>query len=239
MNRTPILLPVCVFALSAAAALTATAAPPAPSASGLDLAGLDRSVRPGDDFFRYANGSWTAANEIPPDRSSWGSAEILDDLTRKRTSDLIQSAGKGAAPGSEAYKVGAYYSAYMDEATIEAAGLTPLQPQLARIDAIKDRASLARVLGATLRADVDVLNSTNLHTENLFGLWVAQDLSNPKRYLPFLLQGGLVMPDRDYYLNDSQKMADIRVQYQTHITKVLMLAQIDQAAARGARVLDL
>jgi len=239
MNRTPTLLPVCVFALSAAAALTATAAPAAPSASGLDLAGLDRSVRPGDDFFRYANGSWTAANEIPPDRSSWGSAEILDDLTRKRTSDLIQSAGKGAAPGSEAYKVGAYYSAYMDEATIEAAGLSPLQPQLARIDAIKDRASLARALGSTLRADVDVLNSTNLHTENLFGLWVAQDLSDPKRYLPFLLQGGLVMPDRDYYLNDSQKMADIRVQYQTHITKVLMLAQIDQAPARGARVFDL
>jgi putative endopeptidase len=242
MNRTPILLPVCVFALSAAAALTAMAAPAAPaapSASGLDLGGLDRAVRPGDDFFRFANGAWMAANEIPPDRSSWGSAEVLDELTRKRTSDLIQSASKGAAPGSEAFKVGAYYAAYMDEATIESAGLAPLQPQLARIDAIKDRASLARVLGATLRADVDVLNSTNLHTENLFGLWVAQDLSDPKRYLPFLLQGGLVMPDRDYYLNDSQKMADIRVQYQTHITKVLMLAQIDQAPARGARVLDL
>ena len=239
MNRTPLLLPVCVFALSAAAALTAVAAPAAPSTSGLDLAGLDRAVRPGDDFFRYANGGWMAANEIPADRSSWGSAEILDDLTRKRTSDLIQSASKGAAPGSEAYKVGAYYAAFMDEATIESAGLTPLQPQLARIDAIKDRATLAHALGATLRADVDVLNSTNLHTENLFGLWVAQDLSNPKRYLPFLLQGGLVMPDRDYYLNDSQKMADIRVQYQTHITKVLMLAQIDQAPARGARVFDL
>src|SRR5579863_4155190 len=103
MNRTSPLLPVCVVALGLAAALTAGAAAPPPSASGLDLAGLDRSVRPGDDFFRYANGSWMAANEIPPDRSSWGSAEILDDLTRKRTADLIQSAGKGAAPGSEGY----------------------------------------------------------------------------------------------------------------------------------------
>ena len=94
-------------------------------------------------------------------------------------------------------------------------------------------------LGATLRADVDVLNNTNLHTENLFGLWVAQDLSDPSRYAPFLLQGGLVMPDRDFYLNPSQKMADIRTQYQAHIARMLALAQLPQAEARAARILEL
>jgi putative endopeptidase len=242
MKRMPT-LPLNLAAFTAATVLTLTAAAATPatggSASGLDLKGIDRTGAPGDDFFRYANGTWIAATEIPPDRSAWGAGEIVDELTRKRTSDLIQGAAKGAPAHSEAFKVGTYYAAYMDEAAIESAGLTPLQPQLARIDAIKDLTSLARVLGSTLRADVDVLNSTNLHTENLFGLWVAQDLNNPKRYLPFLLQGGLVMPDRDYYLNDSQKMADIRLQFQMHITRVLMLAQIDQAAARGARVFDL
>ncbi len=238
MKRMPT-LPLNLAAFTAATVLTLTAAAATPasggSASGLDLKGIDRTVAPGDDFFRYANGTWIAATEIPPDRSAWGAGEIVDELTRKRTSDLIQGAAKGAPAHSEAFKVGTYYAAYMDEAAIESAGLTPLQPQLARIDAIKDLTSLARVLGSTLRADVDVLNSTNLHTENLFGLWVAQDLNDPKRYLPFLLQGGLVMPDRDYYLDDSQKMADIRLQFPDAHHQVLMLAQIDPAAARRRR----
>ena len=120
----------------------------------------------------------------------------------------------------------------MDEETIEKQGLAPLEPALKRIDAIKDRTELARALGATLRADVDVLNSTNFHTENLFGLWVAQDLNDPTRYAPFLLQGGLVMPDRDYYLNPSQKMADIRSQVPGAYRRVLTLAQQPDAPAR-------
>jgi len=95
------------------------------------------------------------------------------------------------------------------------------------------------VLGATLRTDVDVLNNTNLHTENLFGLWIAQDLSDPKRYLPFMLQGGLVMPDRDYYLNPSQKMAEIRTQYQAHIAAMLGLANVADAPKKAAAIFAL
>ena len=173
--------------------------------SGLDVAGIDRAVRPGDDFFAYANGAWIKATAIPPDRSAWGSGEIVIELTRKRTAELIQSAGQAAVPHSDAMKIGTYYAAYMDEAAVESAGLKPLQPGLSRIAAINDRAALAQALGATLRADVDFLNNTNLHTENLFGLWVAQDLSDPSRYAAFLLQGGLGMPDRDFYLNPSQR----------------------------------
>jgi predicted metalloendopeptidase len=112
-------------------------------------------------------------------------------------------------------------------------------PLLKEIDAINDRAALARALGSTLRADVDVLNNTNLYTENLFGLWVAQDLSEPTHYSPFLLQGGLGMPDRDYYLNSSQKMADIRTQYQAHIAAVLSLARLGSAQEKAKAIFEL
>ena len=127
----------------------------------------------------------------------------------------------------------------MDEETIEKKGLAPLEPALKRIDAIKDRKELARALGASLRADVDVLNSTNLHTANLFGLWVAQDLDDPCRYAPFILQGGLVMPDRDYYLNPSPAMAAIRAKYQEHIAAMLTLAHQPDPAGSAARIFAL
>jgi predicted metalloendopeptidase len=213
--------------------LPVTAASGAPG--GPDLAGIDRAVAPGDDFFRYANGAWLAATEIPPDRSSYGAGAIVDERTLQRTVEVIKNAGSGG----DSAKVGAYYAAYLDEGRIESAGLKPLAPELARIDAIKDRGALAQVLGATLRTDVDVLNNTNLHTENLFGLWIAQDLSDPKRYLPFMLQGGLVMPDRDYYLNPSQKMAEIRTQYQAHIAAMLGLANVADAPKKAAAIFAL
>jgi predicted metalloendopeptidase len=206
---------------------------------GLDFAGMDPSVAPGDDFFRYANGRWLASTEIPPDRSSWGVSGQLAELTLQRTAELIRAADASAAPGSEARKIGDYYAAYMDAARIERLGLAPLEPLLKDIDAINDRAALARALGGTLRADVDVLNNTSLHTENLFGLWVAQDLSDPKRYSAFLLQGGLGMPDRDYYLNPSQKMGDIRTRYQAHIAAVLTLAHIAGGEEKAARIFEL
>ena len=248
MIRTPRSIASRALALTAAAAgLTLTtsslsaaspAATPAPSPHGLDLAGIDRSAAPGDDFFHYANGAWLKVTEIPPDRSSYGPAEQLAELTAERTAELVRNTA-GAPAGSEARKIGDYYASFMDEAGIEKKGLEPLQPALRRIDAIKDRAGLAQALGATLRADVDVLNNTNLHTDNLLGLWVAQDLDDPARYVPFLLQGGLGMPDRDYYLNPSQNMADIRAKYQAHIAGMLALAHLPDAQGKAARIFDL
>ncbi len=221
----------------AAAAVVAGAATAPAQRHGLDVAGIDKRVAPGDDFFRYANGTWLKSSEIPADRSSYGTGAQLSELTAERTAELIRTAAAGAAAGTEARKIGDYYDSFMDEAAIESKGAGPLQPGLEAIDAIKSRAALARSLGATLRADVDVLNNTNLQTENLFGLWVAQDLDDPARYSPFLLQGGLGMPDRDYYLNPSPKMSDIRARYQAHIAAVLELAHLPDARARaGARV---
>jgi putative endopeptidase len=236
------------FLLSAAAlslgVLAASAAPnPTPSASpgtGIDLAGIDRAVAPGEDFFAHANGAWVRATEIPPDRAAYGSSGAVNDLTGRRTAELIQqAAGSGAAAGSAARKIGDYYTSYVDEAAIDAKGLAPLAPQLARIAAISDRAALARVLGGTLRTDVDALNSTNFYTDNLFGLWIAQDLNDPSRYLPFLLQGGLDMPDRAYYVDPAPRMESLRREYLAHVTRVLELAGTSGAGERAARIVDL
>jgi len=207
---------------------------------GIDLAGIDKSVAPGDDFFAYANGAWVKSTPIPADRSSWGPGEMLTEMTGKRTADLIAEASRSQAPkGSDAAKVGDYYASYMDEEGIESKGLAPLEPRLREIAAIADARSLARYLGSTLRTDVDVLNSTNFYTDNVFGLWVAQDLDDPTHYSPFLLQGGLGMPDRDYYLDPSQKMNDVRAKYRQHLTTMLQLARIDEAETKAARIYDL
>src|SRR6516162_870252 len=228
----------CAMALTLAAVCGLTLAAN-PGDRGLDFSGIDRSIAPGDDFFRYANGSWLAQTEIPADRSSWGTGAQLDELTVKRTDELIRAADSAATAGTEARKIGDYYASYMDAARIDRLALTPLAPLLKKIDAITDRTGLARALGATLRADVDILNSTNLHTPNIFGLWVAQDLSDPTHYSPFIVQGGLGMPDRDYYLSSSQKMADIRTQYQAHIAAVLSLAHISGANDKAKGIFEL
>ncbi len=203
------------------------------------LAGMDRSVRPGDDFFAYANGGWVASTKIPADRSDWGTFAMLRERTLERTAGLIREAATQSNPTPEARKIAAYFAAFMDEATIERKGLAPLKPTLDAIAALRDRRELASALGAALRADVDVLNNTHLHTANVFGLWVAADLDDPARYVPILLQGGLELPDRDYYLDPSPHMAAIRAQYQAHIAAVLALAHIPDARTKAARIYDL
>jgi len=217
-------------------ALAAHAEPERPA--GLDLAGMDAKVAPGDDFFRYANGAWLDAVVIPADRGSWGATGELAELTTTRVADLIKAAA-GAPAAGEAGKVGAFYASYMDEARIEALGLAPLKPALARIAAIKTRAGLAAELGRELRADVDALNSTDFETDNLFGLWVEQDLDDPGRYAPYLLQGGLGMPDRGYYLASTPGMKATRKAYQAYVERVLTLAGVRAAAHKAQRIVEL
>src|SRR5450432_2193863 len=210
---------------------------PEPDTAGVDLAGIDRAIAPGDDFFGYANGAWVKRTEIPADRSSYGTGAVLTELTARRTADLIKEAALHAPAGSDAQKIGDTYASFMDEDGIEAKGIAPLQPALDRIAAIADAGGLGRALGETLRTDVDVLNNTNDDTDNLFGLWVAQDLDDPSRYAPFLLQGGLVLPDRDYYLDPSKRMIEIRDHYRAHIATMLTLAGIGDADAKATGIL--
>jgi len=246
------LLPVWLAAITAAcgagrsdapASATASAALPAAGAPGggtaIDLAAMDRSVVPGNDFFAYANGGWLAHHDIPPDRSGWGTAAILEELTARRTAALIAEAAADAPAGTDARKIGDYYASYLDQAEITRRGTAPIRPLLDRIAAIADRRSLATVLGTTLRADVDVINNTHYDTENLFGVWVTQDLSDPGRYAAVLLQGGLGLPDRDYYLDPAPRMAEIRGTYQAHVAALLALAGWSDAPGRAARVVAL
>ena len=229
------LLPVAAMLATAAAA-----EPEAPTTSGIDLAGMNPRVAPGDDFYAYTNGAWLATTEIPADRSSWNMFAALDEETNQRIITLIEGAAKNRmAATPEERLVGDFYTAYMDEAGIETRGLAPLQPRLQRIATIGDKAALARLLGGNLRADVDPLNSTNFFTEHLFGLWVAQGFDDPTHYTPYLLQGGLGMPDREYYLSGTPRMEALRNQYRLHIAKVLRLGGLADAEVRAGRIFAL
>jgi putative endopeptidase len=222
------------------AAVPACTRKPSSQEAGLDLAGMDKTVAPGDDFNAYSNGGWIKSTPIPADKSSYGIFAILTDETRKRTLSLIQDAAKSGAPASEdARKIGDFYGSFMDEAAIESKGIAPLKPQLDAFAAIADRHALARAIGATLRADVDALNSTNFETDNLFGIWVTQGLTDPSHTYPYLLQGGLGMPDRDYYLSTSPQMAQLRKQYLAHIEAMFKLSGYTNPAGRATRVFAL
>ncbi len=226
-------------ALASAVLLTA-ASRDAPSAHGIDLAGIDHSVAPGDDFFAYANGAWIKKSEIPADKASYGPAEILIEKTREQVRGLIQNAAKGHPPaGSDAQKVGDYYASYLDEAAINAKGLAPLKDDMARIAAIRNRQALSTYLGSTLRADVDALNATNFYTDNIFGVWISQAFENPSHNVPYVMQGGLGMPDRDYYIAKSAKMEGIRAKYRAHIAAMLKLAGIADAEIKAQSIFDL
>lgn len=205
---------------------------------GFDASGMDRSVAAGDNFFDFANGSWVKNTEIPADRSRFGSFNVIAEKTQADTRAILEGAASNSQADGEDKMIGDYYAGFMDEAGIEQRGLAPLQPQLQAIDALADKAALARALGGDVRADVDLLNATDFHTDRLFGLWVSVDLLQPSRTAPYLVQGGLGMPDRDFYLGDG-RMAGLRRQYQDYIGNLLQMAGIADAAAKAKRILAL
>jgi putative endopeptidase len=230
-------LAVCVAAgLSLASARAAAAGP----VTGIDPAGMNLSAAPGDDFFGYANGAWMAATEIPADQRSWGLNAAIQEKTNQRIVELIEAAAKNRRAATPAARLAAdFYTAYLDEARIETRGLAPVQPRLQRIAALGDKSALARALGESLRADVDPLNATNFVTENIFGLWVAQGFHDPTHYTPYLLQGGLGLPDRAYYLTDNARMESLRVKYRAHIATVLRLGGIADTETRAEKIFAL
>ena len=228
------------LSLAAIALLTAAIAPAQTPTHGISITNMDTAVHPGDDFFRYANGGFIANTPIPPDRSGLSVFSTLNDSSIKQVASIIDDATKASSPaGSDQRKIADLYKAYMDEAAIESNGLTALKPHLAEIAAIKTPKELAHALGLTLRADVDALNNTNFHTANIFGLWVAPGFNDPDHYAPYLLEGGLQLPNRDYYLGDSDRMKDIRAKYKDHIAAMFRLAGVSDSDTRASRVLDL
>ncbi|HBK46510.1 MAG TPA: peptidase M13 [Xanthomonadaceae bacterium] len=223
----------------AASAPASAEAKPQLGEFGFDAAGMDRSVAPGDDFFGYANGNWVRTTEIPADRASYNSFTRIVVDTEKHTRDIIEGAAADDRASGDEKKIGDYYAAFMDEAGIEAKGADPVQPRLEAIARIGDGQALARELGAELRADVDLLNATDTYTDRLFGLWVSQDIHQPERYAPYLVQGGLGLPDRSYYLDKEGRAAEVLGAYRGHVAKLLELAGIDDAAAKAQRIVAL
>jgi endothelin-converting enzyme/putative endopeptidase len=203
----------------------------APSIHGVDASQMDTSIKPGDDFYHYANGAWIAHTEIPADRTSVSGFSLLTDIVNKRVAAVIEEAAKSnSAAGTEKRKIADLYASYMGEKAIDAHGMAALKPHLDEIAAIASQRELAAALGHTLRADVDALNNTNFHTPNLFGVWIAPGFNDPDHYTPYLMQGGLTLPDRAYYVTDSARMKDIREKYVQHIAAMLKLAGYDSSS---------
>jgi len=233
-------------ALSIAAAYGCSSQPKPPTAAapahagGIDLAGMDRSTAPGDDFFTFTNGTWFKTTEIPPDRSTAGTWTVLSDLAQQRTRELIENIAKpGAATSPDERRIADYFTSYMDEPAIETKALEPIKPFLASIAAIGDRRGVSSWACGEIRADVDALNATNFATDRLFGVWISPALDDPTSYVPYLLQGGLGMPDRDYYVDASADMQKIREAYRSHIATTLRLAGIANPDEVGGRVFAL
>lgn len=212
------------------------AAAPAPKPEigtfGFDVAGMNRAVAPGQDWVEFANGTYLRQLEIPADRSSFGMFNRLDELSRERTRTIIEEAAKqSGAAGTNAQKVGDFYNSFMDEAAIEQRGAAPLAASLQPFLAARTKSDFARALG----------DSVDGFGPSLFPYYINQDAKDPERYVPIFLQGGLGMPDRDYYLSSDAKLADARSKYVPHIARMLVLSGIPQARATSAAqgILDL
>jgi putative endopeptidase len=237
MMKTRALFLAVLLATSACNSATVT---PAGTGIGVDLAGLDKKVKPGDDFDEYANGTWRAKTEIPADRSRTG---VFLDVANKAEANnvaIIAAAQKAnAATGTDQRRIADWYASFTDTAAIEKRGMAPMQPELAAIAGLKDKTELSKMLGGNVQADLDPLNATNFETENLFGLFVSQGFDTPDTSVPYVLQGGLGLPDRDYYLSAKPEMVTIRNAYKAYIVKLLTLAGVSDPAARADRIMAL
>jgi predicted metalloendopeptidase len=208
---------VCVAAVLACGLASAVHAQP------VDESGVDASVKPGDDFFAYANGAWLKATEIPAGKERVNVRTEIDALTRARVATLLDDAGAAPA-GTIARKVADFRAAYLNEATIEAKGIAPLKPQFDSIDRVQDKDALTRLLGKGLRADVDPLNWGVYDSSHVLGLSVTEGNNGEPTYVAFLLQGGLGLPDRDSYLSTDPRMQALRATYKAYIASMLTLA---------------
>ena len=221
-----LLLGAAVSALALAATVAqADQAPPAKptyGSYGFDSKGMDPSIKPGDDFYLHANGGWAKATPIPADKSNYGAFNVLDDLSRERTRGILEEARPDPAS-----RIGVAYASYLDAATVEGKGLTPIRPWLAKISAVKDKAGYARLVAEAARAGIAAP----------FTFYVGQDDKAPDSYILNLRQSGLGLPDRDFYLQTDEKMAAIRTAYVAHLEQMLTLAGASDAKARAAALM--
>lgn len=190
----------------------------------IDPANMNLSVKPGDDFYEYASGTWIKNNPVPAKETRWGSFNELRDFNINAVKGLVQDAAadRSALAGSPKRRVGDFYTAAMDSLTIEKLGYTPINADLARIKKIKD---LQGVLQETI-----TMRSAGIASP-MFGFYVSQDRKNVNKYLPSLSQGGTTLPDRDYYLKDDSRSVKIREAYTKYMTTLFTLTGSSEAEA--------
>ena len=210
----------------------AAVAPAAPEAAqaprpqygtfGFDTAGMDTSIAPGDDFYGYANGTWARSTPIPADKSNYGMFTVLEDLSRNRTREIIEDQAKDSNS-----KIGAAYASFMDQASLEAKGLAPFDPWLNQVRGIKSKAELPAVYSEADRLGINIP----------YAMFIGQDRKASDQYALNVIQAGLGMPDRDYYLSKDPKQVETRNKYVQHLTNVLQLAGEKDAASRAKAIL--
>jgi len=194
---------------------------------GVDLNGMDRTIRPGDDFYSYANGQWLKTNEIPADLSRWGAFTKLSIEAEQQVRDLL-AASTAATPGSAEQKAHDFYRSYLDTEAIERAGLEPAKAGLAAIAAARTPAEIAALFG---RPDL------GLESPVSFGVTI--DEKNPNRYIAGVTQSGLGLPERDYYLKSDPPLAELRKKYLAHIERMLALGGAKDAVRQAKTILNL
>lgn len=190
---------------------------------GFDTNGMDRNVKPGDSFYDYANGTWAKTTPIPGDKSNYGAFNILSDLSEARTKSILEVAAKN--PKS---KIGVAYATFLNRPAIDAKGLAPIKPWLAKINGLTSASGYAALLAEAAKGGVG----------GPFAAYVGQDDKQPELYALNLVQSGLALPDRDYYLSKDADKAEIRAKYVAHIAKILTMAGEANAEARARAVLD-
>jgi predicted metalloendopeptidase len=199
------------------------------TASGIETQYIDQGVRVQDDFFGHLNGKWLQTTEIPSDRTSWGTFIKLRDDTQGQIRGIVEADQKkpGKKAGSDEQKIGDLYTSFMDEKKLEALGTRPLAGELNRIRALKDKKGVPAL----------VAHLSQIGVANPYGIGVAQDAKESTKYATYIRQGGLGLPDRDYYLKaDDKRMADIKAKYEQHVAKVLTLAGDKDAAAKAKAI---
>ena len=199
---------------------------------------VDTGIKPGDDFFGYANGAWLKATVLPAGKNRWAVRDDINERTRRQVEAILDDA-LTARPGSLGRKVADFRSAYLNQSAIEARGVTPLRPLLSRIDSIGDKLALTRLLGSTMYTDVDPLNFGVYTSSSVLGLSVEHGIHGEKTYGAFLVQGGLGLGDRDQYLSQDSGAVTQRTRYQQYVARMLTLAGFDHADPRATSVLAL
>ncbi len=194
---------------------------------GVDLSAMKTSVKPGDNFFEYVNGAWLDSTEIPSDKSSYGAFTQLRDRSDEHVKTIIEAAAaKNAAKGTEEQKIGDFYGAFMDMDAIEAAGLEPIQADLARIRAAETHADIAALMG-----------DPTMGLRSVVSGWVDVDFKDIENYIFYVTQSGLGMPNRNYYFDEDEKSVQLRKDYMTFLTNMLTEAEVDDPAESAERVM--